>query len=270
MLQPATIMLFLSLPAEIRIMIYGNLRTTSSPDFPISRREKPGMGHCSYGFHWKVLATSRTISEEAKDVFYGENDWTFLAGPHVLFDSQTLYHSPLAANLFRIRDVHIRFKLFRWSSIYLLTHKAKDGVWPFQKDFPEICKVLEAAACLKVVKLVWIEAADWNPHVGPELTSDSARQHLQVKIYQGLQPLTYLQPSYLIRKGQVSVHFRRGQQAIAMETAFHNAVDELITNHQSKHVQWKQTDRPEDIPVVMSSKDHRKGQDSKHQELPCK
>lgn len=108
-------MSFLLLPIEIRHIIYRELRNYQSPIIPpVPSKTKYENGYCSYGFPWSIQATCRQIHDEARQVFYSENDWTFFVGSTMPFNSRVFFQSPLASALPLIRRAHIRFRVFNW------------------------------------------------------------------------------------------------------------------------------------------------------------
>ena len=226
-------MSFLSLPPEIRYMIYRELRTFQSPILPPRQhREVREMGYCSYGFHWSVLATNRLILFEALQVFYGENDWTFFVNLAIPFDHCSFMLSPLAANLSLMRRIHIRFHMFDWMFIH--TSKPCLPVEALRDILSQICKILGQIHHLQSIKLIWTETS--LVEVGTLMNSPwqwitptgSAATTLQTLIYSALQPLVefpYLCP---LQRSTVLVRFRAEERVRAAEVAFATAVDTLI------------------------------------------
>ena len=227
-------------------MIYRELRTFESPTIapfqPIITYE---MGYCSYGFHWSVLATNRQINCEAKQVFYGENDWTFFVNLASPFRCHPLMLSPIATAFPFMRRAHIRFRMFDWMFLY---HNKSPclPVERLQNMLVEICVVLSHARSLKGVKLIWTETATLKAEVLADSPWDwmaadgAAANALQTLVCSALRPLHAFPYPCSFQRSKVEVRFQHWDRSIAMETAFSNAVDTIIALRERKPISASQ------------------------------
>lgn len=223
---------FLSLPLELRIQIYRELRSFNSP---LIESEGIALGYCSFGFQSRILEINRLISYEAKEVFYGENYWTFFVSismPPVAFRILTMT-LPMAF----IRKAHIRFAMFEW--IFLQIHYFNFGILcpsyarALIACVDMICHTLTDAPALRVVKLIWTETAALRWSFWANMTPDPCPasklfRHVRGLIAEVLRPLVALQPTCDLERSHTVVSYMDGVRATAMETAFAECVDEVV------------------------------------------
>lgn len=218
---------FLSLPPEIRFQIYRELRSFNSP--LIKAPSDEGIGYCSFGFQSRILETSRQISYEAKEVFYGENYWTFFASQRIHFRSVLFKVEPMVLILPFIRKAHIRFGMFHWLfwESRGLTGCAHGDV--IKTNVKEICLVLLTAPGLRTVKIIWTETfTTWSTPRLEELNS------VRSLISEVLQPLVTLPTTSELQKSNLMVANMDGVKITKMELAFSECVDEVIGLHRSR------------------------------------
>jgi len=208
------------------------------PAPPRSRSRKAyDMGYCSYGFRWSILATNRQIYNEARQVFYSENDWTFFVGSNTAFDAQRFLQTPLASGLPLIRRVHIRFRLFECLFLHLC-RESPCFIECHRADLNAVCVILALARSLRSVKLVWTEtAAIPAAYSSTQLTLPDEYEKMQGLIAKALQPLAMFQHPCPIQRSLVIARLRMGSRARVMELAFCNAVDSLIAFREARTVQ---------------------------------
>lgn len=221
---------FLSLPPEIRFQIYRELRSFNSPLIKSPfRDDSDALGYCSFGFCSRILETSRQISHEAKEVFYGENYWTFFVSQQISFSSMLFRIEPMVLILPFVRKAHIRFGMFRWLfwESCGLTECLSGGT--VKKNVSEICLVLLAAPALRTVKMIWTETySAWKPaRIRVEVHS------MRNLISEVLRPLIALPTTIDLQKSNIMVAYRNGVKATEMELDFSECVDELIALHRS-------------------------------------
>ena len=220
---------FFSLPAEIRFQIYRELRSFKSPlikaTFP---DDSNTFGYCSFGFQSRILEANRQTSLEAKEVFYGENFWTFFASQRVNFNSVIFQVEPMVLILPYIRRAHIRFSMFHWlfwESCGLYQTTFADVV---KANVREICMILHRARSLRTVKIIWTETCTILP-ARRRTEPGSVRR----PIFEVLQPLIGLPRTSELQKSNVMVAYRDGTKATEMERDFSESVDEIIAIHRS-------------------------------------
>lgn len=223
---------FLSLPPEIRLKIYRELRSFTSPllKSAFSDEDSNALGYCSFGFQSRILETCRQVSYEAKEVFYGENYWTFFASLRDHFSSIIFQTKPLVLILPFIRKAHIRFGMFHWlfwESCGLTKHADGEKVGTNVK---EISRVLIAAPALRTVKIIWTETCSIYP-----------RRHMEFHtvrslLTETLRPLTFLPTTCELQKSSIMVAYWTGIKASDMELDFSTSVDEVIELHRSKKI----------------------------------
>ena len=220
---------FFSLPIEIRFQIYRCLRSFESPIIksPLMD-ESNAFGYCSFAFQSRILETSHQVCREAKEVFYGENYWTFFASQHNRFDSMLFQVEPMVLILPFIRKAHIRFSMFHWlfwASCGLQQSLYEDII---KANVREICRVLLTASALRTVKIIWTESTLW--------WSGYSRAHLdnvQSLVLEVLRPLIGLPQTSELQKSYIMVKFGDGVVATGMELDFSECVDEVIALHRS-------------------------------------
>lgn len=219
---------FLTLPPEIRFQIYRELRSFKSPLIKSpSRDDSNPLGYCSFGFSSRILETSRQISYEAREVFYGENYWTFFASQRNHFSSLLFQMEPMVLVLPFIRKAHIRFGMFHWlywESCGLTGCEYRDIT---RTNVKEICQVLHTAPTLRTVKIIWTETCTTWPM--KKMEQDSVRS----LISEVLCPLIHLPAMCDLQKSNIMVAFRNGEKATKMELDFSECVDEVIALHRS-------------------------------------
>ena len=221
---------FLSLPLEIRWQIYRELRSFKSPliqsPFP---DDYNGLGYCSFGFQSRILETCRQISHEAKEVFYGENYWTFFASLRSYFSSIIFQTPPMILILPFIKKAHIRFGMFHWlfwESCGLDQRACGDLI---RTNVKEICLVLRTAPALRTIKIIWTETYSISPRLGP-----TDLHSVRSLIFELLRPLIALPTTSDIQKSNVVVAYRNGLRVTGMELEFSECVDEVICLHHSR------------------------------------
>lgn len=223
---------FFDLPIEIRFQIYKELRSFKSPMIKSPMQEDPSVfGYCSYGFQSRILETNRRTCAEAKEVFYGQNYWTFFASQRHHFNPVLFRMEPMALVLPFIRMAHIRFAMFHWlfwesCGIQQSPHGAI-----IQANVRDICLVLLTAPALRTVKIIWTETSTlWPPlRVGKQ---DSVRN----LILEVVRPLIDLPRTCEIQRSNIMVAYRNGTKAAGMELDFSDCVDEVIALHRSENV----------------------------------
>ena len=222
---------FLSLPPEIRYQIYRELRSFKSPSLKSPfQDDSSALGYCSFGFHSRILETSRQISYEAKEVFYGENYWTFFASQHNYFSSILFETEPMVLFLPFIRKAHIRFGMSRWlylEACGLTGYTIRDEI---KASVKKICRVLCNAPTLRTVKIIWTETCTiWRPALRP-MRLDSVRR----PIFEVLWPLIDLPTTSDLQKSNIMVAYRDGMKAKELELDFSECVEEVIALHRSR------------------------------------
>ena len=218
-----------SLPIEIRFQIYRELRSFKSPliKSPMPN-EHNAFGYCSFGFQSRILETNRQISSEAKEVFYGENYWTFFASQRNCFSYQLFTVEPMLLMLPFIRKAHIRFSMFHW----LLwesrgTFQSANGDM-IRKNVKEICQVLVVAPRLRTVKIIWTETHTLLP-----ARLCASKYSVRDLILEVLRPLISLPTRTELQKSIIMVAYRNGVKATEMELDFSECVDYVIAAHRS-------------------------------------
>ena len=180
----------------------------------------------------RILETCRQISYEAKEVFYGENYWTFFVSQRIRFYALIFQMEPMVQILPYIRKAHIRFGMFHWIlwESCGLTDPGTGSI--VKKSLSEICLVLLAAPALRTVKIIWTETyPTWKP------TLRQIEVHrMQGLISEILQPLARLPITSDLQKSNIMVAYRNGVRAAEMELDFSESVDEVIALHRSRKV----------------------------------
>ena len=219
---------FLSLPVEIRFQIYRELRSLKSPTIKSpSTDEDNALGYCSFAFQSRILETASQISAEAKEVFYGENFWTFFASHrnHHIFSIR-----PMVLILPFIRKAHIRFAMFRWllwESCGIFRSADGDKI---RANVKEICELLLAAPNLRTVKIIWTETYILPPTKCWKCTPRCSVRELILEV---LRPLISLPLTSELQKSIIMVAYRNGVKASEMELDFSECVDWVIAAHRS-------------------------------------
>ena len=248
---------FLSLPPEIRLKIYRQLRSFKSPlinaplitlllinsplinslliDSPDRSNSYP-LGYCSFGFHSRILETNRQICHEAKEVFYGENSWTFFASQWIFFDSSIFRTKPMVLILPFIRKAHIRLGML---ACFLSGRTESRCEQAIDTNVKEVCQVLLTAPALRTVKIFWTETGIWPS--SSYMESDSIRS----LISEILRPLVALPTISDLQKSTITVAGSQGERYSEMELDFSDCVDQVIALHRSrKAVRGLQTQSP--------------------------
>ena len=220
---------FFSLPLEIRFQIYRWLRSYNSPliKSPLSDNSKP-FGYCSFGFQSRILETSRLVCSEAKQVFYGENYWTFFVSERTRFNSVLFQMEPMILVLPFIRKAHIRFAMLEW----LLGMQSSVCGGNIKASVRNICLVLLAAPTLRTVKVIWTETCA-IPSCLMALVNMKYRDRVRSLIFEILQPLIRLPKTSELQKSIIRVAYSSGIKANEMELDFSECVDEVIARHRS-------------------------------------
>ena len=220
---------FFSLPIEIRFEIYRWLRSYESPliKSPLTDDSKP-FGYCSFGFQSRILETNRLVCSEAKEVFYGENNWTFFVTQRTRFDSVLFKMEPMTLVLPFIRKAHIRFNMLEWLS-GMRTSAYGEVI---KANVRNICRVLLAAPTLRTVKVIWTETC-----AVPRFTLSQRRMRYRDRgrslIFEALLPLITLPTTSELQKSIIRVAYCEKEKADEMELDFSECVDEVIARHRS-------------------------------------
>ena len=232
----------LSLPIELRFQIYRDLRSLSSVKL---RCNGVVIGYCAFGFKPAILAASQQIHDEARQIFYNDNVWTFFA-------SATYKATMPELSGFRsIQKAQIDFSMYTW--LFMQAHDV-----PFNERFygsssnlranlTTICKTLASAPMLRTVDIVWLENAPIMGHsfsncfigchypCNRQVESGKWRSHcweqvsvMQQHISKILQPLCLLPSTCALRKAMILVTCNSGKRARMMEVAFENCLVAVI------------------------------------------
>ena len=214
---------------EIRFQIYRELRSLKSPliksPFP---DDSNAFGYCSFGFHSRILETNRQISSEAKEVFYGENYWTFFASQRNHFSHVLFQMEPMVLILPYIRKAHIRFAMFHWLFWGACGISQSPHGDIIKTNVKEICQVLLTAPALRTIKIIWTETCAMLPsriHAEPD--------SLRSLIFEVLRPLIGLPKTTELQRSNIMVAYSNGVKAAQMELDFSQCVDEVIALHRS-------------------------------------
>ena len=225
---------FFSLPIEIRFQIYRWLRSYKSPE--IKRPSTHHLlinGYCSFGFQSRILETNRLVCSEAKEVFYGENCWTFFVSQRTRFNSVLFQIEPLILVLPFIRKAHIRFNMLEWllfNSCGIPQSADGDAI---KANVREICLVLLTATTLRTVKVIWEETSTTMGDFLP-LMRMKYRDRVPSFIFKILKPLIDLPKTIELQKSNIMVAYSDGMKADEMELDFSECVDKVIARHRSK------------------------------------
>lgn len=221
---------FLLLPPEIRFQIYRELRSFKSPLIKSPLQDDSNeLGYCSFGFHSRILETSRQISYEAKEVFYGENYWTLFASQRNHFSSTLFHMKPMVLILPFIRKAHIRFGMVRWLCWESCGFTGTTWGNIIKTSVKEICLVLLAAPLLRTVKIIWTETGSGLP-----LLRVRGLDHVRSLISELLRPLVALPTTSDLQKSNIMVSRYDGVKITEMELGFSECVDEVIALHRSR------------------------------------
>lgn len=221
---------FFSLPIEIRFQIYRWLRSYKSPliKHPLAD-DSEVFGYCSFGFESRILETNRLVCSEAKEVFYGENYWTFFVSKRIHFNSVLFQMEPMILVLPYIRKAHIRFAMLEW---LLLNPCGMHYEKIIKANVREICLVLLTAPTLRTVKVIWTETGTMRRSF-LSLRDRDYIDRVPSRISEVLQPLINLPKTSELQKSNIMVAYRAGQKATGMELTFSECVDEVIARHRS-------------------------------------
>lgn len=223
---------FFSLPMEIRFQIYKELRSFKSPLIKSPALDDPSVfGYCSFGFQSRILETSRRVCAEAKEVFYGQNYWTFFASQQHHFSSVIFRMEPMALILPFIRRAHIRFAMFHWLFWQSCGLQQSPQGAIIQANVRDICLVLLAAPTLRTVKVIWTETCSLFPSL-KMVERDSVRN----LIFEVVRPLIDLPRTCEIQRSNIMVAYKNGVKATDMEVDFSDCVDEVVALHRSRNV----------------------------------
>lgn len=232
---------FLSLPPEIRFQIYRELRSLKSPIIESSSKFPMGFscpfGYCSFGFHSRILETNRQISLEAKEVFYGENYWTFFASERNFFSAMLFQMAPMELILPYIRKAHIRFSMFQWLYWESCGRSISAFADLIKKNVREICLVLLKAPALRTVKIIWTETS--TIHLTCLPTPGTVPESVQGLMCEVLRPLIGLPTTSELQKSNIMVAYMKNlksERVPKMELEFSECVDEVIALHRSRIV----------------------------------
>lgn len=241
-------------------MIYRELRNLKSPNLPpdLPKNMVP-MGYCSHGFHWQILATNQFIRDEATQIFYSDNDWTFFVSTTFPFDFNCFMLSPLASTLHLIRRIHIRFKMFDWLFMLMQGIQCGAAAGQLQHKVTEVCKILARARSLQSVKILWTETADIYARAIPDSVrvSTSLSQKAAVDIMNGatvhgawgspsisrmaevdivhgaimhlMQPLAQFPNQSNLQRSEISVNYTTGPRSAGAEVAFSECTKAMET-----------------------------------------
>ena len=220
---------FFSLPIEIRFQIYRELRSFKSPliKSPMPN-EHNAFGYCSFGFKSRILETNHQICAEAKEVFYGQNYWTFFASQRNHFSHQLFTIKPMLLVLPFIRKAHIRFSMFHWL-LWESRGNFQSATGDMIKDnVKEICQLLLVAPNLRTVKIIWTETHTLRP-----ARLRKPQYSVRELILEVLRPLISLSTTTELQKSIIMVAYRNGVKASEMELDFSESVDYVIAMHRS-------------------------------------
>ena len=164
------------------------------------------------------------------------NPGTFYACRDILVHSDYSKLPPLSSALPFIRRAHIRFRLYHWLYDQFMSVSKTPDTITFRANINHISKLLAKARCLQSLKLIWTETAK-HPVLSLDIVSEAGltnfwRSHID-KI---VQPLTTIQRSCTVRKGDVVVRYmqstgsfgRNSGHAVNMENAFSSSIGRLI------------------------------------------
>ena len=195
-------------------------------------------GYCSFGFQSRILETNRLVCSEAKEVFYGENYWTFFVSQCTRFSSVLFQIEPMTLVLPFIRKAHIRFAMLEWllwNSCGVQQSAHGDVI---KASVREICLVLLTAPTLRTVKIIWTETCTTMNVLLP-LMRMRYRDRVPSLIFEVLQPLIDLPKTSELQKSNIMVAHSGGMKANDMELAFSECVDEVIARHRSIKTSWR-------------------------------
>ncbi|KAL2039409.1 hypothetical protein N7G274_007681 [Stereocaulon virgatum] len=245
---------FLSLPTEIRYEIYRYLRTDISLSLSPQCEQSLQLGYVSFGFHPQILTTNHQVCYEAKQVFYGENYFTFFVTPEIHLGDDYSKLPPLSSALPFMRRVHIRFRMF---DCFYHSHSSErvcttTDVSQLRAKISQVSRLLAEAHSLQSLSLVWTETTrKWDPFRNCNEWEWTSENKQIVRVIQGhieriLQPLGSLTPACTIQKSEQVVSLTTLNDVIshndngfecgcwkyfrvtAMETAFSNAINSLV------------------------------------------
>ena len=220
---------FFSLPIEIRFQIYRWLRSYNSPLIKPSLTDDSKLfGYCSFGFQSRILETNSLICSEAKEVFYGENYWTFFVYKRTCFNSVLFRMKPMVLVLPFIRKAHIRFNMLEW----LLGMQPSAHGEVIKASVREICQVLRTAPALRTVKIIWTETCTVTDDV-LRLLRMKNNDRVPSLILEILQPLIRLPETSELQKSRIMVAYTDRMKVDEMELDFSECVDEVIARHRS-------------------------------------
>lgn len=229
----ATMLSFLSLPPEIRFHIYRDLRSFKSPLIKsIYDDGSDALGYCSFGFHSRILEVNRQVSDEAKEVFYGENCWTFFASQRYHFIPLPFHMGPMVLILPFIRKAHIRFGMFHWLFWESCGLPGSTYENVIKTAVKQICQIFQRASALRTVKIIWTETGSTGTQFHKPVRLE--RDRVRYLISEVLQPLTALPTTCDLQKSNIMVAFWNGVKATDLESDFSNAVDKVLTLHRSR------------------------------------
>ncbi len=157
------------------------------------------------------------------------------------FNSDWSKLAPLCSALPFIRRAHIRFGMYHWLFAQFMSYPRSVDAVTMEANIYYISKLLVKARCLQSLKLHWTETTNhWL------LSSDDGPGSMMTKFWKShidniVQPLTIIQPSCTVRKGDVVVIYmhskdffdRTSDHATDMENAFSSTIDELIATRAS-------------------------------------
>ena len=155
--------------------------------------------------------------------------------------------APLCSALPFIRRAHIRFRLYHWLQGQFMSDPNLPTLTTFRANINQISILLAKARCLQSLKLIWTETA-----TPPLCIQSGYPQPVRSNVWKShidmiVQPLTTIQPSCTVIKGDIVV--RNVQPLMAylplsghptdMENAFSSAIDKLLaTRASSAQFDW--------------------------------
>ena len=153
--------------------------------------------------------------------------------------------APLCSALPFIRRAHIRFRLYHWLHGQFTSHPNLHNLTALKAKIDHISKLLAKARCLQSLKLIWTETA-----IHPLCIQGACCQPVMRNVWKSyidmvLQPLTTIQPSCTVIKGDIVVrnmqllmqpritYLSLSSHPTDMENAFSSAIDKLLVTRAS-------------------------------------
>ena len=183
--------------------------------------------------HWLLLV--QNIAD------FSINAGTFYACVSIQVHSEWFKLAPLCSALPFIRRAHIRFRLYHLLQGQYICHPSTPSLTTLRANIHHISKLLAKASCLQSLKLIWTETATPQTYIHSWYDRPLRSNIWKLNINTVIQPVTTIQPSCTVIKGDVVVRNMQPpniRPLIAdpppfvrptdMENAFSSAIDELI------------------------------------------